>query len=199
MAFAARREGRPAPPTVYGRLEYDLSTSFGPVPITFSHEPQNNVPANRAARPPMPWTPSRTGSPASQLAIDLAGRRSADPTRRSATSPPALPPPQMLNAPSSSPPSQLAIDLAGRRSADPTGRRSAASPPIPPPAHVEQMPLPVDRFAWATLIFAVPPLESSKSATPSLQQFMPRKENGANPSERPNWRLQVDSIYAQQQ
>ena len=139
MAFAARREGRPAPPTVYGRFEYDLSTSFGPVPITFSHEPQNNVPANRAARPPMPWTPSRTGSPASQLAIDLAGRRSADPTRRSATSPPALPPTQMLNAPGSSPPSQLAIDLAGRRSADPTGRRSATSPPIPPPDHIEQM------------------------------------------------------------
>ena len=46
MAFQARREGRPAPPTIYGRLEFDLSMSLGPVPITFTTEPQNNIPAN---------------------------------------------------------------------------------------------------------------------------------------------------------
>ncbi|EIW51903.1 uncharacterized protein TRAVEDRAFT_54319 [Trametes versicolor FP-101664 SS1] len=92
IAFVARREGRPAPPTIYGRFEYDLSTSIGPVPITFSLEPQNNIPANRA-RPPMPWTgaqgPSRTGLPASGMGMgggppggELAGRRSVDPAGR---------------------------------------------------------------------------------------------------------------------
>ncbi|KAI0363128.1 hypothetical protein BV20DRAFT_1031812 [Pilatotrama ljubarskyi] len=97
LALAARREGRPAPPTIYGRFDYDLSASIGPVPISFSLEPQNNVPANRA-KPPMPWSaaPSRTGSPASQMSVDPSGRRSADPAgRRNATSPPlqqAVPP-----------------------------------------------------------------------------------------------------------
>ncbi|KAI0353294.1 hypothetical protein OH77DRAFT_648037 [Trametes cingulata] len=96
LALAARREGRPAPPTIYGRFEYDLSSSIGPVPISFSLEPQNNIPANRA-RPPMPWSaaPSRTGSPASQMTVDSTGRRSADPAgRRNAMSPPlqAVPP-----------------------------------------------------------------------------------------------------------
>ncbi|KAI0654292.1 hypothetical protein C8Q70DRAFT_884551, partial [Cubamyces menziesii] len=93
LVFAARREGRPAPPTIYGRFEYDLSTSIGPVPITFTLEPQNNVPANRPMRPPMPWTsmpPSRTGSPASQMSVDPTGRRSTDPVgRHNAMSPPA--------------------------------------------------------------------------------------------------------------
>ncbi|KAI0757840.1 hypothetical protein C8Q80DRAFT_124417 [Daedaleopsis nitida] len=116
MAFQARREGRPAPPTIYGRFEFDLSHSMGPVPISFSTEPQNNVPANRP-RPPMPWTPplppSRTGTPASTLSADLASRRNMDPTgRANATSPPlrgnAASPP--LRGPS---PAQIDQVLAG--------------------------------------------------------------------------------------
>ncbi|KAH9851256.1 hypothetical protein C2E23DRAFT_715098, partial [Lenzites betulinus] len=103
MAYEALRAGRPAPPTIYGRFDYDLSASIGPVPVTFSVEPQNNVPANRA-RPPMPWGamglpgPSRTGSPASVMSAgagagvgspELGGRRSADPAgRQNAMSPP---------------------------------------------------------------------------------------------------------------
>ncbi|KAI9059860.1 hypothetical protein FKP32DRAFT_1579071 [Trametes sanguinea] len=92
--ISARREGRPAPPTIYGRLEYDLSASIGPVPVSFGLEPQNNIPANRPARPPVQWTappPSRTGTPASQASAsgDPSGRRSADPTgRQNAISPP---------------------------------------------------------------------------------------------------------------
>ncbi|CDO78290.1 hypothetical protein BN946_scf184674.g12 [Trametes cinnabarina] len=91
---SARREGRPAPPTIYGRLEYDLAASIGPVPVSFGLEPQNNVPANRPARPPVQWTappPSRTGTPASQAStsVDLSGRRSADPAgRKNAMLPP---------------------------------------------------------------------------------------------------------------
>ncbi|RPD53234.1 hypothetical protein L227DRAFT_403549 [Lentinus tigrinus ALCF2SS1-6] len=107
MAFQARREGRPTPPTIYGRFEFDLAMSLGPVPITFSTETQNNLPANRAVCPPMPWVPppgtvsagpSRVGSPASLLStrtVDLTGRRSA-------TSPP-LRGPSPLQGPSAAP------------------------------------------------------------------------------------------------
>ncbi|KAI0668812.1 hypothetical protein C8Q78DRAFT_946929, partial [Trametes maxima] len=109
VVLAARREGRSTPPTIYARFEWDLALSVGPVPISFAFEPQNNVPANRALRPLMPWTgtgaPSRTGSPAS-----------------------------LMNAPVSAPgppgPGN-AGDLSGRRSADPAGRQqNALSPPI---------------------------------------------------------------------
>ncbi|CAL1697402.1 unnamed protein product [Somion occarium] len=39
--------GRPRRTTIYGKLEQDLSVSVGPVPISFSLEPPNNIPANR--------------------------------------------------------------------------------------------------------------------------------------------------------
>ncbi|KAI8977786.1 hypothetical protein BD414DRAFT_155730 [Trametes punicea] len=95
LVLTARREGRPAPPTIYGRLEYDLSTSIGPVPISFGLEPQNNVPARRPARPPIPWTAvpaSRTDSPASQTSasVEPSGRRSADQAGRQKTMSPPL-------------------------------------------------------------------------------------------------------------
>ena len=95
-AFAARREGRQVPPTIYGRFEYELTLSMGPVPVTFTHEPQNNVPANRA-RPPMPWVPpSRTGTPASRAAspaihqagLGMGSGLGMGVPQRSATSPP---------------------------------------------------------------------------------------------------------------
>ncbi|OBZ78654.1 TBC1 domain family member 10B [Grifola frondosa] len=47
MALAMRREGRSMRTTIYGRFDYDLAGSIGPVPVTFSLEPQMNVPANR--------------------------------------------------------------------------------------------------------------------------------------------------------
>ena len=142
-AFAARREGRPAPPTIYGRFEYELALSMGPVPVSFTHEPQNNVPAHRAQRPPMPWTPpSRTGTPAGRVGSPAigagvgvgvgvgvgigAGGERAVPTR-SATSPPIQGegmgpggPALVARANTFSPP---------MGSHDPVGRRNMMSPP----------------------------------------------------------------------
>lgn len=45
--------GAPRQPTFYGRLEVDLSMSNGPVPVSFSLEPPQAVPANRMP-PPSP-------------------------------------------------------------------------------------------------------------------------------------------------
>ena len=49
MALSNRYDalGRPKRPTIYGKLEQELSMSIGPVPISFSLEPPNNIPANR--------------------------------------------------------------------------------------------------------------------------------------------------------
>ena len=143
MAFQARREGRPAPPTIYGRLEFDLSMSLGPVPITFSTEPQNNIPANRPMRPPVAWVPppgtlsagpSRVGSPAS-----LLGTRTIDPTgRMSATSPP-LRGPSPLQGPSAGPPMQIdqvLADVNAGRGVSPAPSLGAGAPRRASPAPV---------------------------------------------------------------
>ncbi|KAI0935551.1 hypothetical protein AcV5_003953 [Taiwanofungus camphoratus] len=39
--------GRHRQTTIYGRFEHDLASSIGPVPISFSLEPQMSIPANR--------------------------------------------------------------------------------------------------------------------------------------------------------
>lgn len=66
MALAARGDPhRPRRVTLYGMFEQDLSMSIGPVPISFTLEPPNNIPANklRAMTAPPVTLPSATGSP----------------------------------------------------------------------------------------------------------------------------------------
>ncbi|KAI0638709.1 hypothetical protein C8Q77DRAFT_15 [Trametes polyzona] len=147
IAMAARREGRPAPPTIYGRFEYDLASSVGPVPITFSLEPQNNVPANRAVRPPMPWTgagPSRTGSPASMMSAGAPGAASG--------------------------PGMAAPEIGGRRSTDPAGRQNAMSPPLQggtPPLGASQ---PIQRPGFTPVVGMARPRSRSFSGFESGSQ-----------------------------
>lgn len=55
MALAARGDPyRPRVVTIYGKFERELASSIGPVPISFSLEPQNNIPANHPKPPPSP-------------------------------------------------------------------------------------------------------------------------------------------------
>ncbi|THH28126.1 hypothetical protein EUX98_g6054 [Antrodiella citrinella] len=62
--LSMRYDGSPGSrrPTMYGMTEIDLSVAVGPVPIWFSVEPPQNVPAHRIKSPPAP-TPLREGSP----------------------------------------------------------------------------------------------------------------------------------------
>lgn len=66
MLLAAQQQGRRpgGASTIYARFERDLATSMGPVMISFTLEPQMNIPANRPAGFDMQNHPgSRVGSP----------------------------------------------------------------------------------------------------------------------------------------
>ncbi|CCM03483.1 uncharacterized protein FIBRA_05617 [Fibroporia radiculosa] len=95
MLNIARAAAERRATTIYGHFEYDLATAPGPVPVSFSLEPQVNVPANRpimtkarsySPRPASPatgfggggtiYTDRRTESPAPLS--PLAGPERAD-------------------------------------------------------------------------------------------------------------------------
>ncbi|KAL4244189.1 hypothetical protein ABKN59_010756 [Abortiporus biennis] len=49
LSIRARNMGMGLGPTLYGKCEVDLATSIGPVPISFTLEPPQNIPANNIA------------------------------------------------------------------------------------------------------------------------------------------------------
>ncbi len=64
MALVMRGDPmRPRQMTIYGRFELDLSSSIGPVPVFFTLEPPNNIPANRFRPPTAPSSPAPSEQP----------------------------------------------------------------------------------------------------------------------------------------
>ena len=61
---------RPRLVTIYGNFERELASSVGPVPVTFSLEPQNNVPAHH---PKAAFESSESGSGGDVDSVDGSG------------------------------------------------------------------------------------------------------------------------------
>ncbi|TFY54609.1 hypothetical protein EVJ58_g8758 [Rhodofomes roseus] len=89
--------------TIYARFDRDLATSIGPVPISFTLEPQMNIPANRPVGPDMynqgpgsragspAAVPSRMGTPLDPSPYDVAATMAQGSSlSRSATASPAV-------------------------------------------------------------------------------------------------------------
>lgn len=75
MALTARGDPmRPRIVTIYGRFEHDLGSAMGPVPISFTLEPPNNIPANRyrSTVTPTPMSPVNNRSLSMQQADTIS-------------------------------------------------------------------------------------------------------------------------------
>lgn len=105
MLLAAQQQGRRpgGASTIYARFERDLGTSMGPVLISFTLEPQMNIPANRpvgfdmqnhsGGRAGSPSAPQRIGTPIDASPYDVAAsmaQGSGSGLSRSATASPNI-------------------------------------------------------------------------------------------------------------
>lgn len=102
--LAAQRQGRRpgGSSTIYARFDRDLGMSMGPVPISFTLEPQMNIPANRpvgfdmqsqvpGSRAGSPNGPQRIGTPMDPSPYDVAASMAQGPgLSRSATASPNI-------------------------------------------------------------------------------------------------------------
>jgi TBC1 domain family member 10 len=127
IAFAPPTPGAPirrAPPTIYALTAIDLSESTGPVPVTFSLEPPNAVPAQRlAAQRAMTVDGSMPVSQGTGLVPGTSPNTSA-----SSISPaPALSPPPEVNVIDATPPQSKVLSRPGFQPKAPSMRPRSRS------------------------------------------------------------------------